>query len=91
MKTNPLLNQVPHHEDIWRQEVQLHIFLASTEDGGDCSASYPSHFTLIGIDPSTYWIRNLVDPRDSLDAVTKKKIPFITHTMNCTPVIQPIA
>jgi len=49
-----MLNKVPHHEDVacaqlsmmtWRHggvEVQLHTFLTSALDGGECSC--PSHF-----------------------------------------------
>jgi hypothetical protein len=47
-------------------------------DGGERSALQPNCFTRREIAPSTHWIGGWVGPRASLDAVVKRKNPFIT-------------
>jgi len=50
-------------------EVQLHAFLISTLDGGECSALRPSRFTARERVPVIHWIGGWVDPRAVLDDV----------------------
>jgi hypothetical protein len=58
----------------WGVEVELHAFLTSTLDGGECSASRPGRFTSREKLPGTNWIGGWVGPRTGLDAVVKRKI-----------------
>jgi len=44
-KVVTVLMQVPHHENIWGVDVQLHTFTISVLDGGEWSASCPGQFT----------------------------------------------
>jgi hypothetical protein len=48
--------------------------LTSVLDGGEQSASCPSHFTPRERAPVTHWIGGWVGPRAILDAVVKRKI-----------------
>jgi hypothetical protein len=50
-------------------------FLTLALDGGEWSASHPSHFTPRETAPGTHWIGGWVGPRAGLDAVVKRKIP----------------
>jgi hypothetical protein len=61
----------------WRVEVQLHSFLTSALDGGECSASHPGRFIPRERDPGTHWIGGWVGLRAVLDAVVKRTIIFI--------------
>jgi len=49
--------------------------LASALDGGEWSASHPSHLTTREEAPGTHWIGGWVGPRAILDAVLGRKIP----------------
>jgi len=66
-------------------KVQLHAFLTSALDAGECSASRPSRFT-----PGTRQI-GWVEPRSYTDAVAKRKNPIIARAENRSPVVQPVA
>jgi hypothetical protein len=78
----------------WRHtggvEVYLHAFLTLALNGGEWSASLPSHFTPRERAPGTHWIGSWVDPRASLDVVVRRKIPSPYQDSN-PPIIQPIA
>jgi hypothetical protein len=66
--------------------------LTSALDGGEWSASRPSHFTLREGVPGTHWIGGWVGPRAILDVVVKRKIPSLSQESNPrTPIVQPIA
>jgi len=56
-------------------EVYLNVFLTSTLDGGEWSASRTSRFTPRETAPGTHWIRGWVGTGAILDAVVKRKIP----------------
>jgi len=56
-------------------EVQFHIFLTSTLDGGEWPASCPGCLTPRERAPSIHWIGGWVRTRADLDAVMKRKIP----------------
>jgi hypothetical protein len=43
----------------------------------ECSASHPGRFTVDQISPSTHWMGGWVDPRDSKDAMDKRKIMIV--------------
>jgi hypothetical protein len=59
------------HEDIVGAEAELHVFLTSTLDGSEWSASRSGPFTT-----GTNWIGGLMGPRRSLDtAVAKRNNP----------------
>jgi hypothetical protein len=53
-------------------KVELHIFLTLALDGGEWSASCPSHFTPRETAPAILWIRGWVGARVNLDAVVIK-------------------
>jgi hypothetical protein len=72
-------------------EVQLHVFLTSTLDGGEWSASRPGRFTPGVRAPGTHLIGGCEDPRASLDAVAKRKNPIIEFPGSITLVVQPVA
>jgi hypothetical protein len=55
-------------------EVWLHAFLNLALDGGEWSASHPSHSTPRERTPSIHWIRGWVGSGASLDAVARKRI-----------------
>jgi hypothetical protein len=55
--------------DVWS-----HVFLTSTLDGGEWSASRPGHFPPREMTPGTHWIGSWVCPRTGPDDVEKKKI-----------------
>jgi hypothetical protein len=66
--------------------------LTSTLDGGEWSASHPSHFTPRERAPGIHWIGGWVGPRAVLDMVVKRKIPSAPWESNPrTQIIQPIA
>jgi hypothetical protein len=49
-----LIKYAPRHEDVWRSgDIVLPFF--SALDGGEWSASCPSHFTPGGSSPSIHW------------------------------------
>jgi hypothetical protein len=54
--------------------VQIRVFLTSTLDGGDLSASRPERFTPGEIAPCTHCIRGRVDRRAGLGDVNERKI-----------------
>jgi hypothetical protein len=58
-------------------EVQLHVLLTLAVDGGEMSLSRPGQFT-----PGTHWTGGWVGPRDSMDAVEKRKIPSAHRESN---------
>jgi hypothetical protein len=63
--------------------------LTFAKDGGEWSASHPSHFTSR---ERAHWIGGWVGPRAILDAVVKRKIYSPCQESNPrTPIIQPIA
>jgi hypothetical protein len=39
-----LLNEAPHHEDVWERKEYLHASLISAVEGGEWSASRPGQF-----------------------------------------------
>jgi hypothetical protein len=55
-------------------EVYLHALLASAVDGGEWSASNLGCFTPGEETPGTHWIEGWLIPRNSLDAVAKRKL-----------------
>jgi hypothetical protein len=66
----------------WVMEVQLHIFLTLTVDGGEWSASRPGRFTPREKPPGIHWVGGWVGPRASFDAVVKRKIPSLCRDSN---------
>jgi len=66
--------------------------LTSTLDGGEWSASRFGHFIPRERAPGTHWIGGWVGPRDSLYAVSKRKIPGPCQELNPDHLtIQPLA
>jgi hypothetical protein len=66
--------------------------LTSSLDGGEWSASRPSHFPPRERAPGIHWIGGWVGPRAVLDAVVKRKIPSPRRESNSrTPIVQPVA
>jgi hypothetical protein len=66
--------------------------LTSALDGGEWSASRPSHFTARERALCTDWIGGWVGPRTVLDAVVKRKIPSPRRESKPrTPIVQPVA
>jgi hypothetical protein len=66
--------------------------LTSALEGGEWSASCPSHFTPRERAPVTHWIGGWVGPRAILDVVVKRKIPSPCQKSNHrTLIVQPIA
>jgi len=51
------------------------MFLTSALDGGEWSASFPSHFMPGKRAPSIHRIGGWVEPRAGLNTVKKRKIP----------------
>jgi hypothetical protein len=73
----------------WRYK--LYEFLTSALDGGEWSASRPSHFTPKERTPDTHWIGGWLSPRDVLDAVVKRKVLNPRRESNPrTPIVQPV-
>jgi len=68
----------------WGVEVQLHTFLTSALDGGECQVSRPGRFTPTERAPGTLWIGGWVGPRVILDAVVKRKISSHGNMGNCS-------
>jgi hypothetical protein len=66
----------------WGVEVNPHSFLASAHDGGEWSASRSSRFIPRERALVSYWIGGCVEPRGSLDAVLKRKIPSTYRDSN---------
>jgi hypothetical protein len=64
---------------------KLSIFLTLALDGGDWSASCPSHFTPGETAPATHWIGHWVSLRASQDDLELKKI--FPPTENQTPTL----
>jgi hypothetical protein len=65
------------------------LFLTSTLDGGEWSASRAGGFAPGKRAPGAYWIEDLVDPRADLDSVQKKK--YLNSAGNRNPaVLQPV-
>jgi hypothetical protein len=65
-----LLSTMPwRHVGEWRYSSTIFDL-----DGGEWSASYPSHFTHGERVPDTHWIGGWVGPRAGLDIVEKRKI-----------------
>jgi hypothetical protein len=61
-------------------------------DGGEWSASHPSHFTPKERDPGIHQIGGWVGPRAVLDMVVKRKIPSPHQESNPrTPIVWPVA
>jgi hypothetical protein len=56
--------------------IQIHIFLTSALDGDEWSNSRTCRYAPGERVPGTHWIGGLVDPRDGLDDVEKRK--FLT-------------
>jgi hypothetical protein len=65
-----------------RVEVLAPLFLASSLDRGESSASRPSHFTPGERFPGTHWIGGLVGPRVGLDNVEERKISCPCRELN---------
>jgi hypothetical protein len=75
----------------WGVEVKLHAFLTSALNGGEWSASRPGRFTPRETAPGTHWIGGWMDPKASVDAVVKRKIPSPRRESNPrTPIFQPV-
>jgi hypothetical protein len=67
-------------------------FLTSALDGGEWSASCPSHITPRERAPPTHSVGGWVGPGDILDIMVKRKIPNPHWEWNPrTLVIQPVA
>jgi len=62
-------------------------FLISALDGRGRSISRPDRFIPGETDPGTHWRGGWVGLRDGLDAVAKRKDPFIAHDMDRTPIV----
>jgi len=61
-------------------------------EGGEWSASLPSHFTLRERASGTHWIGDWVGPKTSLDMVVKRIIPSPCWELNPrTLIVQPVA
>jgi len=63
-------------------EVQFHAFLTSALNGGEWSASHPSHFTSRKGAPATHSVGGWVGPRAGLVLVAMRKI--------AASVVQPV-
>jgi len=70
-------------------EVQIDVFLNSALDGGEWSASRPSHISPGERNPGSHWIEGWVVFRAGVGAVAKRKFPAPTGNRN--PVAQPRA
>jgi hypothetical protein len=66
-------------------EVLLHIFITSVLDGGQWSASCPSHFTPGEGASNTHLIGSWIGPRASVYMVVKRKItaPYSESNPGC--------
>jgi hypothetical protein len=67
-----------------------YVFLITTLDGGEWSASLSGRFTSGETAPSTHCIGGQVGYRAGLDTVAKKKNIVFAPTGNRNPVVQPI-
>jgi hypothetical protein len=81
-KVVPLLPLTKHHamKAYWGVEVCLHAFLTPALYGGERSASRPGRLTPTERAPDTHWRGGWVGPRDGLNAVVKRKIPYPAGT-----------
>jgi hypothetical protein len=87
MKTYPLLDYVPRHEDV------LVVCRYSS------SHSLPRHYMEVSdqlqdptaLPPDNYWIGGCVKPKGGLDAVARRESPTVNPAGNWTPVVQPLA
>jgi hypothetical protein len=71
-------------------DLQIHIALSWSLDGGEWSASCPCRFTPGEIAPGTYWIWGWVDPRAGQDDLEKILDPAGTRNSDHS-VVQPVA
>jgi hypothetical protein len=62
------------HEGIWESGGIAPLFLTSTLDGGQCSASHLCHFTPGEGSPAIHCIRGWVGTIAGLDVMEKRKI-----------------
>jgi hypothetical protein len=72
--------KVKHHDmkTYWEVEVQLHVFLTSVLNGGECSASRRGRFTPDARAPGTQ-----LEALSCLDAVAKRKV--FSHCRETNP------
>jgi hypothetical protein len=69
-------------------ELQLHSFLISAIDGGEWLVSRSGRFISGETAVGTHWIGGWVGPRAGLEAVVKRRIPFLVLARNRTPIAQ---
>jgi hypothetical protein len=79
-----LTDNALRHEDVWRMDVQNHVFSTSALVEGESSASRPSHSTSRERAPSTHWIGGWVDARTGLDDVERRK-PLLLRVLELRP------
>jgi hypothetical protein len=72
-----LSNQALRHEDVWRSEGMDPLFLTSSLDGDEWSASRPDHFRSGEVVPVTLFIGGFMGPSAGLDATEKRKIFYL--------------
>jgi len=65
-------------------EVYIHVFLTSSLDEGEWSASRSGRFTPGESVPDTHWTGGWVGPRAGLDTAMAKRNKFLSQ-----PVIEP--
>jgi hypothetical protein len=91
VKLSLCFNWAPRHEGVLGEWRYSSTFLTSALDGGEWSASRPSHFTPRERTPGTHWTGSWVGPRASLDTVSKRKIPSPHRESNPNhPIVQTI-
>jgi hypothetical protein len=92
-KVVPVLNLVPHHEDVLLVEVEVERHALTAElDGCEWSASRLGRFIPREGNPGTHRIGGWLGPRAFLDTVVKRKIPNSRRESNPrTPIVQPVA
>jgi len=81
MKTYPLFNWAQRHKDVWGSEGIAHVFLTSTLDRCEWSASRSARFTPGERTPGTHWTESWVGPRAGLEAVGSNCINTVNRSV----------
>jgi len=68
-------------------ELQIYAFLSLAVNGGEWSASCPCYITCGVSAPITHWKGSLMDARTGLDAMGKRPVLGISHSL----VVKPLA